>query len=79
MFFKKFKYQHPGLMRLLNTNTHIHTQQPPPRNMYLLLAVSLPHRTWKHAAKTKQELLDPRVSGVPVNAGEDSQQKGRAG
>ena len=47
--------------------------------MYLLLAVSLPHHTWKHAAKAKQELLDSRVSGVPVNAGEDSQEKGRAG
>ena len=47
--------------------------------MYLLLAVTLPHGTWKRAAKAKQELLDPRVSGVPMDAGEHGQQKGGTG
>lgn len=60
-------------MRLLHTHAHTHT------NMYLLLAVTLPHHTWKQAAKAKQELLDPRVSGVPMNAEEHGQQKGGTG
>ena len=30
-----------------HTHTHTYTQEQTPRNVYLLLAVTLPPRTWK--------------------------------